>query len=62
MNSFYYKVCGVEYITFDTLQDARKWAKYKLSNDESPASRIRGAGRRIMRVNYNANSVQYYKI
>lgn len=61
-NSFYYKLAGVDHMTFDTIGEARRIGREWLAFDRPLSSQIRGAGCRIMRVNAETGKVRYYKI
>lgn len=60
-SNFYYKVCGIEGHTFDTLKDARRYASVCLSKDEF-TSQILGAGRKVVRINVFTGQVKYFSL
>lgn len=61
MSNFYYKVCGLEGHSFDTLKEARRYACICLAKGEF-TSQILGAGRQVVRVNVFTGQVKYFSL
>lgn len=59
--NLYYKIAGVNHITFDTLEEARMMAKHYKREDRYTSS-INGAGNKIIRYNINTGKQNIFSI